>query len=357
MIEDRPTVIIIDDFLAGSIPDAGSQRLDAMVRAFEALDLAVVQIAVHGVPSPVESPVVHMVGSDEIVPTVLALGEQLALVVIARPTNGALWLPVIRHLVPDVPVVYDTVDLHFVREERQNELIGGDGRVASQFRVRELALVASASATLVASPADAATLARLAPAARTFILPTVAVIRDDVPGPDARTGVLFVGNFTHQPNVDAVEWFLDAIWPHLASHAGTYTIVGPHPRSSWARPGVFVTGLVDALEPYYDAARVVVAPLRFGAGMKGKVTEALGAGVPVVGSAIALEGLPESVSTAVTQAEDAASYLEAWAHFADASSWREASTVARGGVRAFASPEAIGRVVAQLVTEVAAPRT
>jgi glycosyltransferase involved in cell wall biosynthesis len=104
--------------------------------------------------------------------------------------------------------------------------------------------------------------------------------------------MLFVGNFLHGPNVDAVTWLIEDILPKV--HGLGLTVVGGNPPQHLverAGPRVSFAGYVPDMTPYLDAARVSVAPLRYGAGMKGKIGEAMAAGLPVVTTPIGAEGM------------------------------------------------------------------
>jgi glycosyltransferase involved in cell wall biosynthesis len=111
-----------------------------------------------------------------------------------------------------------------------------------------------------------------------------------------RRDVLFLGSFTHEPNVDAavilVRDVMPLVWPHAPDTM--VVVVGQHPPSqvlALAGPRVEVTGHVPDLDPYWARARVMVAPLRYGAGVKGKLLASLAAGVPVVTTAVGNEGI------------------------------------------------------------------
>jgi glycosyltransferase involved in cell wall biosynthesis len=108
--------------------------------------------------------------------------------------------------------------------------------------------------------------------------------------------VLFVGNFTHPPNVDAALWLMGSIFPRIsAARPGVrLSIVGPNATAemrAMAGQHVSLVGRVDAVTPFLDAASVVVAPLRIGGGMRVKVMEALASGKATVATSLAAEGL------------------------------------------------------------------
>ncbi|MGH3495544.1 MAG: glycosyltransferase family 4 protein, partial [Sciscionella sp.] len=114
--------------------------------------------------------------------------------------------------------------------------------------------------------------------------------------PAGRSGVLFVGSFDHTPNRDAAIYLAREIMPLVRKHhpSAVAHIVGsnaPAEILGLAGRGTLVHGWVADLEMYYRRARVVVAPLRYGAGIKGKIGESLGYGVPVVATPLAVEGM------------------------------------------------------------------
>jgi O-antigen biosynthesis protein len=119
------------------------------------------------------------------------------------------------------------------------------------------------------------------------------------PAPPATQALLFVGGFAHAPNQDAALWFAREVFPlvRAARPAATLVLAGANPPpavQALAGSGVEVAGwLSDAdLAARYAATRVVVGPLRFGAGVKGKVVDALHQGFPLVATSVAVEGLP-----------------------------------------------------------------
>ena len=134
---------------------------------------------------------------------------------------------------------------------------------------------------------------------------------------DEKKEILFVGGFLHQPNIDAVQWFVEMCWPTIAQALpeANFRIVGsamPPEIVRLAGPRIIIDGwLTDAeLSRRYGESRVVVIPLRFGAGIKGKVVEAIHQHVPAVITPIAAEGLP-GVERLLPVAADAATFSHA----------------------------------------------
>jgi GT2 family glycosyltransferase/glycosyltransferase involved in cell wall biosynthesis len=209
------------------------------------------------------------------------------------------YLPLLRALSPRTLVVADTVDVHYLRETREAELRGDRGALqqARRTRDRELAIYRRADLVVTVTGADRAELEQRGLRTPVVVIPNVHEVHAaPAPGFEPRRGLVFVGSFAHAPNVDAVAWLAGEILPRIRERAPDVplTIVGPHPPeavAALAGPGVAVTGWVPDTAPFLDAARVSVAPLRFGAGMKGKIGEALGRGLPVVTTSVGAEGM------------------------------------------------------------------
>ena len=110
--------------------------------------------------------------------------------------------------------------------------------------------------------------------------------------------IVFLGKMDYRPNVDAVLWFADKIWPRILSSKpeATWAIVGqkPHARLNSLKnePGITVTGWVEQVQPYLIGAKVIVMPFRVGSGTRLKLIEALAAGKAVVSTTLGVEGYP-----------------------------------------------------------------
>ncbi|HVW41586.1 MAG TPA: glycosyltransferase [Amycolatopsis sp.] len=232
-------------------------------------------------------------------------GTALKLAVLSRPQVGWLWLEQIRGAAPDCRIAYDTVDLHFLRLDRQAEIeaeAGHDDAVkalrqrSKALREMELGLVRSTDVTLTVSEFERDLLTKLEPSADVVVLSNVHRVDSAEAVPDHRSGVLFVGSFNHTPNRDAAWWLATEVMPRVRRRCpgAVAHIVGSNPPPeilALAGDGVVVHGWVPEVDPMYRDARVTIAPLRFGAGVKGKVGEALACGVPVVATSIAAEGM------------------------------------------------------------------
>jgi O-antigen biosynthesis protein len=203
--------------------------------------------------------------------------------------------PEFRKYQPWAKVLIDSVDIHFAREESAVPLGLVDPNIVENNRKREISIYQSADAIIATTKEDKQLLLNIGKMPMTFVIP---VIVPTIPRTlqTRQLEVLFVGGFKHPPNVDAVNWFIREIWPKVRKQVPTsnFTIVGDAPPPEIANlsghDGVTVTGYVPETKPYLERAAVSVAPLRYGAGMKGKVSEALAAGVPVVCTTFGSQG-------------------------------------------------------------------
>ena len=200
------------------------------------------------------------------------------------------------------PILYLTHDLHYLRETRRYALDRDPMALDEATRVRaiELGIFAKVDCILTFSEDEADVIREAAPDATVRVLPLF--FYDSVPAKaDAasfagRRKLLFVGGFNHVPNVDAALWLVREIMPALwrTNPDAQVSIVGSDPPAevrALAGPLVEIAGFVPDLAQSYAEARVSVNPLRFGAGVKGKIVASLAVGLPVVTTPIGNEGI------------------------------------------------------------------
>ena len=214
------------------------------------------------------------------------------------PGIAALYLPDLRRLGSGETIVVDSVDIHFLRRERTAELERDAGAlVDSQIeKRRELGVYAEADLILAVTEADREHVLQSLPGSLVEVVPNIHPEVKDFEWRGRGDYVMFVGGFRHPPNVDAVIHFTTAIWPLIRARRPElrFRVVGtakPPEVLALDGDGVEIVGFVADLEPLYREARAALAPLRVGAGMKGKVGEALSLGVPVVTTGIGAEGM------------------------------------------------------------------
>lgn len=225
-------------------------------------------------------------------------GKDYDVIIFCRHYIAAPYLTEVRNWAPQARIVFDTVDLHYLREQRLAELDGSEGLYASAraTRQQELSVIARSDVTLVVSPIEQDLLAQELPSANVKILSNIHELQPPGRSFSKRTGLIFVGGFRHPPNVDAVNWFVGEVWPLLQRKQTdiTLTVVGSNMPASIRElsvSNVHVAGFVADLDPLLDSARISIAPLRYGAGVKGKINQAMAYGLPVVATIAAAEGM------------------------------------------------------------------
>lgn len=227
-----------------------------------------------------------------------AHGETYDMVLVFRFTAARRHLAEIRRSCPCAKVLFHTSDLHSLRLQRQADLTGDAALAdeAARTREEELAIIRSVDATIVHSPVERRLVLEACPAANVHVFGWAI----DIPGTDApldaRRDVALVGGYQHPPNVDAALYFAREIHPRVAARLPgvRFLIVGSNPPDDirqLASSSIDVVGFVEDLRPYLDRVRVAVAPIRYGAGIKGKIITTMSHGVPTVVTSIAAEGI------------------------------------------------------------------
>ncbi len=266
----------------------------------------------------------------------------------------------IRTFSPRTRLVVDSVDLHFVRELRLALLSGDPGYLkrAETTRKRELASYAAADLVVAITETDKAALLEADPTLKVAVLPNIHPVPEPGPGWAGRRDLVFVGGFKHRPNVDAMFSFCKEVWPGVAERLPGVNlfVVGAEPPpaiAALASDRIVVTGHVPETLPYLQQCRVSIAPLPYGAGMKGKVGEALAAGLPVVGTEVACEGMDLVAGEHVLIADDSRSTTDAIVSlYTDEALWTRLSAAGRAHVAKHYSPPAVSRALERILDSV-----
>jgi len=225
-------------------------------------------------------------------------GSEFNTVILSRADYADRYINPVREHCPAARIVFDTVDLHFLREQREAELSGKeeDMNSATLRKVQELNIARKADITLVVSPVEIELFREEAPDVDVRLLSNIHSIYPTAGSFAERQDILFIGGYEHPPNVDAMTWFLDEIMPRVveANPAIRLHIVGGHlPEALAARANdnVLIDGFVADITPLFNSIRLSIAPLRYGAGVKGKINSSLSYGVPMVATSMAAEGM------------------------------------------------------------------
>lgn len=350
----QPWCLIVDTSLPQPDRDSGSMRIVGLMRALVSAGHAVAFIADDGgsggtAANALRADGVHVPARRHAAAWVRAHASTLSSAVLCRHDTAGHWLPFLRSVAPAATLVFDTVDLHHLRERREADLSARSvlRRSAEGTRRRELSLVRRADTTWVVSPVERDMLRREVPDADVRVLSNI-MAADTAGLPfDDRRDLLFVGGLRHPPNRDALAWLLADIFPRVRAarpdvrlHVVGDPGLDPPPRCTGER-GIVMHGHVPDLQPLLDGCRVGLAPLRFGAGVKGKVNLAMAHGQPVVATACAVEGMHLQAGREVLVADDAAGFAaQVLRVYDDAVLWQALADRGRESVRRHFSAEA-----------------
>ena len=239
-------------------------------------------------------------------------------VVLAEYSEMGLYL---RHN-PYLPAVRTVVSVHqcaTVASQKRIDILGLKPRGLMErlrrmwLKKREFPIYHSADRVLTLTPQEKYQLLTIDPTLRIRVVPSGVDTEHFHPMENVfRTGVLFVGYFTDEPNRDAVRWFYAQVWPRLVTRFPhlMFFVVGPHPTPDLLEiqrrdPRVVVTGHVPDVREFLLRAAVFVCPARMGSGMRGKILEAMASGVPVVSTTLGMEGIPAQPGESCLLADDA----------------------------------------------------
>jgi len=238
-------------------------------------------------------------------------GKEFDVIILSRAHVAEELLPFCRRYAPDTPVIFDTVDLHFVRQQREAEIAHDDAkrRRAAEMEALELRLGAEADAVVVVSMEEERVLEEKLPGKRISIISNIHETRTNIPRFESRQDFLFIGGFEHTPNVDAMLWFCGEIMPKILRELpeAKLHIIGSkmqEPVRALASDHVIVHGYVEKVDLFFETCLLSVAPLRFGAGVKGKTNQSMSFGVPVVSTWIGAEGMHLSHEKNILLADD-----------------------------------------------------
>ncbi len=301
-------VLVIDDLLPRRNRDAGSTAILSHIEALRTLgwdvefvasgelsrgDDAVAALKAWGVAchrSPQISSVEEVLRRKR---------NMFDMVYLHRLSNAEAYAPLVRTWQSKAKIVYSVADLHHVRTARQAQIHRTDelAEAAVLLKARELNAMRMADSVITHSLAEAEYLSREAPGIQVHVVPWALQPQDrSVPFAN-RQGMAFIGGMRHAPNPDAVRWLAAEIMPRVWARDPAlecFLVGADWPAPVWGRldPRIQLLGQVEQLHEVFDKIRLTVAPVRFGAGIKGKVLDSFAAGVPCVMTLIAAEGIP-----------------------------------------------------------------
>jgi GT2 family glycosyltransferase len=361
----RGRVLVVDSMMPEPARDSGSMRLCAILDLLDKQGWSTAFLPDDGRASSHEIATLGALGCEVLAkPHVSDLprwlrqhGSGLHAVMMSRHTVAGQYVDLVRRHAPQAKLIFDTVDLHFLREERAAQLAGSAAlaRQAEASRRGELALINQSDVTFVVSPHEKALLSELVPQAKVEVLSNIHEVHGCRKPHVGRKDLVFIGGYRHPPNSDAIQWLAREILPRLrvARPDVRLHVLGDVPeaeRHELGVQGLTFHGRVADLAPWLDGCLATLAPLRFGAGVKGKINMSMSHGVPVIATTIAIEGMQLRDNIDVLVADEAAAFVDAVMRLQrDAVLWTRLSDHGLENVRQHFSAAAAGAVLRRVL--------
>jgi GT2 family glycosyltransferase len=308
---NKPCVVVVDHYVLQPDRDAGSRSTMAIIGGLLKMGFTVKFWPDNLWYDPVYTPQLQQRGVEVIYGSKhvgrfkqwLAAAEGcVSHVLLNRPHVAVNYVDILEGF-PDIQVVYYGHDLHFERLQREHAISPSTSleKDIEYFYELENAIWSKVDAVLYPSQEEAETVKRLLPSAN--VAAVSPYVYEGLNAFAQRTPVqgnkiIFVAGFGHPPNTDAAVWFVKDIFPLIKAQYPEVELylIGSNPTEQVLQlksNSIYVTGYVtdEDLAAHYASARVAVVPLRFGAGVKNKVVEAMAYGVPLITTEVGVQGL------------------------------------------------------------------
>ena len=325
---DKPTILIIDHYVPHFDQDAGSRTVFGYIKLFISESFNVKFIGDNFFPHQPYTEALQQLGVEVLFGSWYANnwkawfqenGKYFDYVFMNRPHITEKYIDYIGGYT-NAKIIYYGHDLHTLREKREYDLTGDVERLeAAEFwKTKEFDLMKKADMSIYPSMTEIDEIHSIDPSVNVQTMPAylftdfIAVDRDIT----KTSNIMFVGGFAHGPNVDAVLWFVNDVWPLIKQSLPNikFYVIGSKPTDviqALASNDIIVTGFVsdEELINYYKTTRVAVVPLRYGAGIKGKVVEALYQQIPLLTTSVGAEGMAEAEKYMIIE-DDAQKFAE-----------------------------------------------
>jgi len=303
--QQQTSVLVINDTLPEYDQDSASLRLYTLLKLWSELDYHICFVADNADTETSYRRVLEDLGievfcGEHKVQQAMAW-RHFAVALICRVEVGHRYIPFVRLLSPETRIWYDTVDVHYIREQRQADIEQDQqlAHKAEQTKHKELHNCRSSDEVITVTHEDGLHIQQDLPWRSFQVIPNIHT-QPTQPAVsfEQRDGLVFIGNYNHAPNEDAVYYFVEEVLPLILQQLPNviFYILGSHMREkmrNWAAtsPNLQAIGWIDEVEPEFAQRKVFVSYLRYGAGMKGKLGQAMALGLPVVTTQIGAEGM------------------------------------------------------------------
>ena len=308
--KDKPTLLMVDHYVPQYDKDAGSKTVFQYLCLFAEKGYNVKFIGDNFFRDEPYTTTLQQKGIEVLYGPyysknwknwIIENASNIQYVFLNRPHISVKYIDFIRENT-NAKIVYYGHDLHFLRELRNYELTKNpkDWEISENWKKNELSLMHKADVVYYPSEVEVREIKKLDPAIQAkaipaYIFSNVVDLKYEM---SKRKNIMFIGGFRHTPNEDGILWFVKEVFPKLRENIPEIKlyILGSNPTESVQRlqnESIVVKGFVteEELKRFYETSRIAVVPLRYGAGIKGKVVEAMCYGVPVVTTSVGAEGI------------------------------------------------------------------
>jgi glycosyltransferase involved in cell wall biosynthesis len=367
---DKSHILVVDRFVPTYDKDSGSFRMYSFLGVLNELGYKVVFLPddlnrMEPYTGELEKMGIQVLnGHIDIEKYLERMGHIFTFVILSRPEQTFKYLPLVRAYTINSCVIYDTVDLHWVRFDRAVAITGKEEflKEARRYKSMELFNAASSDVTFTITEDEKRILLKENAELKVEVVPN---IHDVIPmnkSFKAKKDIMFIGGFLHQPNEDAVFYFVKEILPLIKKTISDvrFFVVGSDP--SVALQGlnseeVIVTGYVKDVSTYFEDCRVFVSPLRYGAGMKGKIGQSMAYGLPIVTTTIGAEGIGLIDGENALIADDPKEFAEATVRlYTDEKLWHRLSKRSMEHIETNYSKKAFGRRIERIFSDMKAEK-
>jgi GT2 family glycosyltransferase len=357
-----PRIIVFDERVPTPDRDAGSARMLMILKSLSVWS-RVVFVPFNRMPDDDYEASLWKLGIETAAAgdfRRLLRNDKVRAAVVSRPSIAKAFIPRIHRINRRIKIVFDMVDAHFIRLQREYD-VTRDAELeteATRYRTTELRLARESDLVWCNSSEDKKVMGHEVPGKPIEVIPTIHELHGRGKAFEEREGLLFVGNLAHRPNADAVHFLMREIYLLLmqALPEVKLYIVGDNVSAdirAYESDNVKITGYVPDIEEFFQSARVFIAPLRFGAGVKGKIGDAMSHGLPVVTTVIGAEGFGLKDGSDVLIADDPGLFAQAVIRlYSEKTLWERIAQNGRSHIEQYFTPAIIADTIKKSIQEI-----
>ena len=297
-------------------------------------------------------------GIEELSSHLQTEGMTYMLTILSYPEIMHQYAPLIRASMPNSTLIYDAIDLHGLRFYREALIKNNHPKLiqkAEFYNSLENSIFDYSDLIIAITENECREILHRNPEACVTVIPNIHTTADNISPPDDREGLLFIGHYLHSPNEDAMIYFVSEILPMIHRYIGEVPLymLGSSITakiSALTSNSIHAVGYVEDPVPWFNKSKVFVAPLRYGAGMKGKIGQSLGLGLPIVTTSIGSEGMKLRTEQHVLIADNPDSFAANVSRlYTNKDLWQKLSVNGRSHVDKHFSKYAVGQSIDQLI--------